>query len=146
MNKSLKLLLLSIFISFLFPQKLISPETAIDKLKITVENASRTGQVVWAEEFLTGILTRLQISNSPVQLQVASKKDKSVSRHHGKLRIGIRVSLVISNDCNDHSSRSIGNIYITQHSLTCPAFLQNQIRLCKGSCKVCGKFFQALGI
>ncbi len=51
MNKSLRLLLLSIFISFLFPQKLISPETAIDKLKITVENASRTGQVVWAEEF-----------------------------------------------------------------------------------------------
>tara|TARA_Y100001970_G_scaffold106019_1_gene132819 strand:+ start:519 stop:674 length:156 start_codon:yes stop_codon:yes gene_type:complete len=40
-----------IYSSLLFSQALLPSKNYIDQLKTAVENAARSGQVVWAEEF-----------------------------------------------------------------------------------------------
>ncbi len=47
----MRILFFSIITSTIFSQALISSETITNQLKIALENASRTGQVIWAEEF-----------------------------------------------------------------------------------------------
>ena len=49
--KSMKILFAFAILSISFSQRLDSHQSTISQLKLAVENASRNGQVVWAEEF-----------------------------------------------------------------------------------------------
>ena len=47
----MRILLFSVILTTSFSQRLDSHQSTISQLKLAVENASRNGQVVWAEEF-----------------------------------------------------------------------------------------------
>ena len=47
----MKLLLFGILLSISFSQKLNLQQSTLNQLEIAVENASRSGRIVWAEEF-----------------------------------------------------------------------------------------------
>ena len=47
----MRLLLFSVILTTSFSQRLYPPKTAFNQLQMVVENASRSGQIVWAEEF-----------------------------------------------------------------------------------------------
>ena len=49
--KGMKILFAFAILSISFSQRLDSHQSTISQLKLAVENASRNGQVVWAEEF-----------------------------------------------------------------------------------------------
>jgi hypothetical protein len=47
----MKFLLFGFLISISFSQKLNLQQSTLSQLEIAVENASRSGRIVWAEEF-----------------------------------------------------------------------------------------------
>tara|TARA_X000000368_G_scaffold286347_1_gene227436 strand:+ start:537 stop:692 length:156 start_codon:yes stop_codon:yes gene_type:complete len=47
----MKILFAFVILSISFSQRLDSHHSTISQLKLAVENASRNGKVVWAEEF-----------------------------------------------------------------------------------------------
>ena len=47
----MRILLFFVILATSFSQRLYQPKTAINLLQMAVENASQSGQIVWAEEF-----------------------------------------------------------------------------------------------
>ena len=47
----MRVLLFSVILATSFSQRLYPPNTSFYHLQMAVENASRSGQIVWAEEF-----------------------------------------------------------------------------------------------